>query len=88
MEAEEQVAVREQMTVREQVSIKTKVHMWWTWMRIAVRHVGQARGARAGDVTPQPPTRIIPVPPSRMSTRPQWSPSRPWGSPQRRSTWN
>ncbi|MDP8931993.1 MAG: hypothetical protein M3O70_26345 [Actinomycetota bacterium] len=52
MESDKQVAVRDQFTVREQVQVTTKVHMWWVWTRIAVRHVGQARDARTGDVTP------------------------------------
>jgi len=32
------------------VSVTTKVHLWWTWLRIAVRHVGQARRARRQEV--------------------------------------
>src|SRR5947208_13628207 len=33
-------------------SVRTKVHMWWTWLQIASHHVGAARNARAGNVTP------------------------------------
>ena len=34
-----------------EVSIVTRVHLWWTWLRIAARHVGAAKRARLGQVT-------------------------------------
>ncbi|MBW3589866.1 MAG: hypothetical protein KY429_10645 [Actinobacteria bacterium] len=34
--------------VEEVVVVRTKMHMWWAWLRIAVRHTGEARRAREG----------------------------------------
>jgi hypothetical protein len=33
------------------VSVRTKVHLWWTWLRIAASHVGAAKQARSGKAT-------------------------------------
>lgn len=36
-------------SVQVTVAVRTKVHLWWTWLRIAACNVGSARRARAGD---------------------------------------
>jgi hypothetical protein len=35
------------------VSIRTKVHLWWTWLQIAVRETGAAQRARNNGVSPR-----------------------------------
>lgn len=36
--------------MEETVNVKTKLHLWWTWLRIAVRHIGIAMRARSGAI--------------------------------------
>lgn len=31
------------------LSIATRIHLWWTWLRVAARHVGAAKRARLGE---------------------------------------
>lgn len=38
--------------VTETLEVRTKVHLWWTWLRIAAEQVGHAMRARNGQASP------------------------------------